>query len=574
MHGRSLSSLLVALAGAASVAGQASAAEIFVNADIATSVTWTKNNRYNLQGQIYVLPGATLTIEAGTVVASDAGGSLAVTRDAKIVAIGTQNEPIIFTSKNDVATWVNGNPKTGTWRAVANEWGNLTIMGRAYIGKYGNGAPGTNTAAPNSANYANMEGLVASGGSDTRTRYGGGNDLDNSGRLSYVSLRYGGKVVGLGNELNGLSLGGIGKGTILDHIEIMNNVDDGIEIWGGTVDIKYFSIWNVGDDSFDVDHGWRGRAQFGLIVQGYSIPGAASGSGFPDAAIEMDGAAKSDAQPVTTTCLYNMTVIGQPLSGRHGTKWRDNARAQFRNSIFMDLGGEVVRFDNTDGEATDGETGYGYNGTLTWANTWTTNWNVYSPVNPFANPATAYTAQFSGKLIEFTDNVFFNNNAAAAYTEANARGVFAAANNNLQAASGQSPIQAITRGANVISGTIVVQPVISLDPRPKNAALTSVGSAPNNGFFTPANYRGAFAANENWLCLWTAAHAFGFNVAPPGGCVIDCAADLNGSGTVDGADLGALLANWGGSGTGDLNGSGTVDGADLGALLAAWGPCS
>jgi hypothetical protein len=145
-----------------------------------------------------------------------------------------------------------------------------------YIGKYGAGAVTTNTASPNAGNYANMEGLTASGSGDTRAFYGGGNDLDNSGRFEYVSLRYGGKVVGLGNELNGLSLGGIG------HIEIMNNVDDGIEFWGGCVDLKYVAIWNIGDDSFDVDQGWRGRVQFGLIVAGYSIAGAASGSGFCD----------------------------------------------------------------------------------------------------------------------------------------------------------------------------------------------------------------------------------------------------------------------------------------------------
>ncbi len=557
---------------AAGIAGGASAAEVLVTGDITTSTLWTKNNTYNLQGQIYVLPGATLTIEAGTVIASDLGGGLAVTRNARLVCRGTQSEPIIFTSKADVATWTAGNPKTGTWRATANEWGNLTICGNAYIGKYGQGAVATNTAAPNAGNYANMEGLVAAGAGDTRTFYGGGNDLDDSGSLRYTSLRYGGKVVGLGNELNGLSLGGIGRETDIDHIEIMNNVDDGIEIWGGTVDLKYVSIWNIGDDSFDLDHGWRGRAQFGLIVSGYSIPGAASGSGFPDAMLEMDGAAKSDAQPVTTTALYNFTLIGQPFAtGRNAVKFRDNARAQVRNSIIMDCPAAVIRNDNTDGEASDGQTGYGYNGTLTWAQTWTTDYNVYSPVNAFANPAQAYQAQSSGKLNQFSDNVFFNNNNSGAYTEANAQGVFAAGNNNVQATAGQSPIASITRGANVVSGTLVVQPVIALDPRPANAALDAVATAPDTGFWTPADYRGAFGPNENWLCGWTAADAFGFNVAPPGGCVVTNPADFNLDGVINGADLGVLLSNWGSdTGSGDVNNDGTCDGADLGILLGNW----
>jgi hypothetical protein len=84
----------------------------------------------------------------------------------------------------------------------------------------------------------------------------------------------------------------------------MNNVDDGIEIWGGTVNLKYFSIWNVGDDSLDIDQGWRGKAQFGLIVQGYSL-NASQGSGVGDNLIEIDGAEQSDWQPVTTASIYN-----------------------------------------------------------------------------------------------------------------------------------------------------------------------------------------------------------------------------------------------------------------------------
>ncbi len=573
MKNRTLWTTLAATIGASFVVGAANAAEVLISNDIATSTTWTKNNTYNLQGQRYILPGATLTIQAGTIIASDVGGSLAVTRDARIECVGTKLEPVIFTSKADVATWTAGNPKTGTWRASANEWGNVTVMGNAYIGKYGAGAVVGNTAAPNAGNYANMEGLTASGSGDTRTFYGGGNDLDNSGRFEYVSLRYGGKVVGLGNELNGLSLGGVGKETIIDHIEIMNNVDDGIEIWGGNVDLKYVSIWNIGDDSFDVDQGWRGRVQFGLLVSGYSIAGAASGSGFCDSSVEMDGAEKSDAQPVSTANFYNMTIIGQPLSGKAGTKYRDNMRAQFNNCIFMDIGKEVVKNDNTDGEATGGQTGYGYNGTLSWIDTWTTNYNVYSSVNPFANPAAAYTAQKAGKLIQYTDSVFYNNVNAAAYTEANSRGVFAAGNNNVLAAAGSSPIASITRGPNVISGTVVVQPVILLDPRATNDAATSVASAPSDGFFAQAQYRGAFGPNENWLCGWTATDAYGMSVAPPGGCATACPADLNADGLINGSDLAGVLSGWGSSGASDINHDGTTNGADLAAVLSGWGNC-
>lgn len=484
-------------------------AQVIVNTDIAVSTTWTANNVYDIQTQIYVLPGATLTIEPGTVIACSASGSLAVTRGAQIFANGNQFKPVIMTSALDRATWVGGNPKTGTWRATSNEWGNLTVMGRGYVSE---NAILTNTAAPGAANYGVMEGLVPPVNSGLAD-YGGSvlvpaNDDDDSGTIRYVSIRYAGKVIGLNNELNGLSLGGIGRNTDIDHVEIMNNVDDGIEIWGGTVNLKHFSIWNVGDDSLDIDQGWRGKAQYGLIVQGYSAT-AAQGSGVGDNAIEMDGAEQSDYQPVTTATLYNLTVIGQPngaSSGDHLTAWRDNARVQMRNSIFMDAGEQVVRLDNVDG---DGGAGYGFNGTLSWAATWTTPFSATSSVNAPANPAAFYTAQTSGTLNEISDSVFFNNNAANAYTEANARGVFAPANNNVLAVA--SPITSITRGAPVVVSGLTMTPVIGLNPAPANDAVTSVNFASGDSFFTASKFRGAFAPGAaSWLAGWTASEAFGF----------------------------------------------------------------
>ncbi len=507
----------LALIASACMAGAAQAAEVMVTTDIAVSTTWTANNTYNLQQQIYVLPGATLTIEAGTVVASTTslGGSLAVTRGAQIFVQGTASNPVIMTSVADVATWVGGDPRTGTWRVGANEWGNLTIMGDAYISE---NVTAGNTPAPSPSNVAAMEGLVAGFPGDTKVLYGGGDDDDDSGTITYLSLRYGGRVIGLNNELNGLSLGGIGRGTDIHHVEIMNNVDDGIEVWGGTFNLKNFSIWNVGDDSFDVDQGWRGKAQFGLIVQGYSA-NAAQGSGVGDNCFETDGAEDSDWQPVTTTTIYNCTVIGQPLDGDHATAWRDNARVQYRNCVFMDLGERLVSFDNVDG---DGANGYGFNGTLSWADTWTTNFNAApATANDPANPATFYAAQTSGKLAEITDSVFFRNLNSAAYTEATARGVFAAGNNNVLTpgfADVDAPITSITRGPEVLISGKRMLPVIGLDPRPANAALTSVAAAPADGFFTSAQYRGAFEPGvQSWLGTWTASTAYGYTpVVDPG----------------------------------------------------------
>jgi hypothetical protein len=554
---------------ASSLAGAASAAEILVSSNISVSTTWTANNTYNLQQQIYVLPGATLTIEPGTILASttNLGGSLAVCRGAQIFVNGTPQNPVIMTSKADVLTWtgtqaspfVPGDPRTGVWREACNEWGNLTIMGRAYVSE--NAVPG-NTPTPNPNNIAPMEGLVGQGPNDPNVFYGGGNDDDDSGSITYLSVRYGGRVIGLNNELNGISLGGIGRGTEMIGIDIMNNVDDGIEIWGGTLNLKYFNIWNIGDDSFDLDQGWRGKAQFGLIVQGYSVD-APSGSGVCDNALELDGAEDSDWQPVTTIALYNLTVLGQPIGGDHGTAWRDNARVQIRNSIFMDLGLNLVHLDNVDG---DGGSGYGHNGTLTWAQTWTTNWNA---VPPHANdgPPGLYTAQVNGKLAEITDSVFFRNLAATAYNEPTARGVTPpnATNNNVLIPGfdpNDAPVTTVTRGPAVVKGGRTMLPVTFLDPTPKNAATTSVGQAPNDGFFTPANYRGAFAPNaQPWVCSWTASSAFGFTpscTGEPGAPV--CFGD--GSGAACGCNNNAS------SGQGCRNSTGT------GAVLTGSGVAS
>ena len=495
------------------LASTSSAAIVDVSSDITTSTTWTANNIYNLTQQIYVKPGATLTIEAGTLVQSDAGvgGSLAVTQGAKIFVNGTEDNPVIMTSTNDDLV---------TWREAMNEWGNLTIMGKGLISaSHFGGAPvGTNTKDPSGLNVKQMEGLTPDFVGDPDVVFGGADDNDDSGSISYLSLRYGGKVIGLGNELNGLSLGGIGRETDIHHVEVMNNVDDGIEIWGGTVNLKNISIWNVGDDSFDIDEGWRGKAQFILIVQGYSA-NASQGSGVGDNAFETDGAEDSDAQPVTTSAIYNCTVIGQPDNngGDHGTAWRDNARVQYHNCIFMDIGEQVVKNDGDDG---DGALGYGANGTLSFADTWTTDYTVTSTINDcigcnpgdFNHADTLYTVQTSGKLAEIKDSVFYNNDNASAYTEAIARGVFTAANNNVQEPA-SSPIKSITREAPVVKGGKNMARVTNLDPRAANDATASVDMAPADGFFTPAPYRGAFSADNNWLCGWTAANAFGITTA-------------------------------------------------------------
>ncbi len=517
--------LLTILAGLVFVG--TAGAETSVDSNITESTTWTpEGGPYNLQDQIYVEPGASLTIEAGTVIAStpsaNGSGSLAVCRGADIYVMGTKENPVIMTSTDD---------NRSSWREACCEWGNLTVMGDALISaSHYDGNPvgpatdgdANNPVQPDGTAQKQMEGLTEA----NLAMYGGDNDNDDSGEIHYLSLRYGGRVVGQANELNGLSLGGIGRGTEIDHVEIMNNVDDGIEIWGGTVNLKYVAIWNIGDDSFDIDEGWRGKAQFGLIVQGYSQD-ADQGSGVGDNCFETDGAEDCYAKPVTTASIYNFTAIGQP-DGDGATTWRDNARMQYNNCIFMNIGETLVKFDDDDG---DGALGYSgdksgarnntpADGTLNWVQTWTTDYDYsHDPaqdVNRLPGDTTEslqarYQAQTSGKLAQITDSVTYG---VSDYSETdllkNTYGVdvFAAGNNNVKEPANM-PIQSITREAPVTRGGKTMARVTNLNPCAANDATTSAGTAPSDGFFTPVQYRGAFSATNNWLEGWTAADEFG-----------------------------------------------------------------
>ncbi len=492
-----------ALAGM-TAAGITSAANISISSDIVTSTTWTSDNVYNLTDQIYVQPGATLTIQPGTLVQSTSGGggSLAVCRGAKIYVNGTKDAPVIMTSTSDTLTG---------WHEGCNEWGNLTLMGNGlisashYKGSLVTRYDGSNnTKTPTGLNEKQMEGLT--GGSETY--YGGANDDDDSGSISYLSLRYGGKVIGLANELNGLSLGAIGRETDIHHVEIMNNVDDGIEIWGGAVNLKYINIWNIGDDSFDVDEGWRGKAQFGLIVQGYSTDDS-QGSGVGDNCFEVDGAEDSDAQPVTTTKIANFTVVGNPLSGDNATEWRDNARVQYHNCIFMDIGEQLVKGNKDDG---DGANGYGYNGTLSWADTWTTAYTNYSSVNwsadVYSDPADMYPVQSSGNLAEMKNSVFYNiyGDGSDGFSGADAVGVRDAANNNVTASA--LPIVSVERAGYAIRGGKAVQLVTGINPCAANDAVTAAATGTDE-FYVAAPFSGGFSADYNWLEGWTAVDAYG-----------------------------------------------------------------
>lgn len=229
---------------------------IVVTENISANTTWSKDNVYQLGGRITVLDGATLTIEAGTVIKGEAGTganstALLVARGGKLMAEGTANAPIIFTSVADEITpeqVAGGNFASPNLDPdISGLWGGVIVLGKAKISASNdNGDDQTEVQ---------IEGIPTS---DSNGLYGGNDDSDNSGVIRYISIRHGGTNIGQGNEINGLSLGGVGSGTTIENVEIVANQDDGVEWFGGTVNVNNVVVWNCGDDGIDTDQSWAG----------------------------------------------------------------------------------------------------------------------------------------------------------------------------------------------------------------------------------------------------------------------------------------------------------------------------
>ncbi len=217
--------------------------------------TWKADRVYELAGKVVVADGATLTIEAGTIIKGRQGqGSLSsaliVARGGMIMAEGTSEKPIIFTTVLDN---IKVGEKTGTNldETDVSKWGGLIVLGKAKI------------SAKVGDTEAQIEGIPADEGYG---KYGGSDDTDNSGVLKYVSIRHGGTLIGEGNEINGLTLGGVGNGTIIDYVEVVANLDDGIECFGGSVNINHALVAYQGDDAFDIDQNYSGTFDNSMVV--------------------------------------------------------------------------------------------------------------------------------------------------------------------------------------------------------------------------------------------------------------------------------------------------------------------
>jgi len=272
-----------------------------------------KKGVYTMVGWIYVEEGATLTIEPGTIIKGSnksydgreaaQGSSLIIKRGAKIMAQGTRTEPIVFTSSQ---------PK-GQRRA--SDWGGIIICGKA----------------KNNLTTMTIEGGV-------EADHGGNDDNDNSGILQYVRIEYGGYPYAVDNEINGLTLGSVGRGTTIDHIQVSYSGDDSYEWFGGTVDGKYLIAYHGWDDDFDTDNGFSGRLQFLLGVRDPRIADQSNSNGF-----ESDNnASGSTSEPITSAVFSNVTLIGPLGQDAHfvndksyidGYNWGENSG--IRTGIFQ-----------------------------------------------------------------------------------------------------------------------------------------------------------------------------------------------------------------------------------------------
>ncbi|MEQ8908971.1 MAG: hypothetical protein RIC95_07250 [Vicingaceae bacterium] len=283
------------------------------------SATFSKDTIYILDGFVFVDSLTTLTIDAGTVIKGKSGqgasaSALIVARGGTLNANGTANDPIIMTYEGD-----NG---SGQAANVRGQWGGLIVLGSASL----NSNPG----------QTQVEGIPST---EPRGFYGGSNDADNSGTITYVSIRHGGTDIGAGNEINGLTFAGVGSGTTVNYVEVAANKDDGFEFFGGTVNTKHLVASYCADDSYDYDEGFRGMGQYWLVVQVNDS----------DRGGEHDGGTDPEtATPYATPVIYNATYIGNGSS--RALTFRDNAGGEYHNSIFHNFGKGIDIEDLSSGE--------------------------------------------------------------------------------------------------------------------------------------------------------------------------------------------------------------------------------
>lgn len=439
---------------------------VFTNAQNMVNVTdatltgdahWTSDNIYMLDGFVYLESG-TLTIDAGTVIkgkatptTGDNTSALVITRDAKIIAEGTAEMPIIFTAEDDDV--LDAEDLTHEDRGL---WGGVVILGYGVIGD--------ETAE------ASIEGIPAG---ETRANYGGTDDTHNAGVLKYISIRHGGAELAPGDEINGLSVAGVGSETVIEYIEVFANSDDGYEFWGGTVMANYLVSAFCGDDAFDYDDGWLGGGQFWFAIQGVDEAGSSG---------EHDGAHPDDNARYSKPTIANATYIGpgtDALNDDVAIMLRDGTGVVYANSIFTEFPASAIEVEDRAADKGIDARKHLEDGDLILKNNI---WFGFGPGDEFA----------AGKMIQVTGDA---EDATAAFL-----------------------VNHLTANSNSIEDPMISsvsrEPNNLLDPRPHPLSpawsnVASLKSAADHHELIDVDFRGAFG-KENWAKMWTALDALGY----------------------------------------------------------------
>ena len=310
---------------------------VILEGRITESRTLKAQYTYKLRGLVYVTNGAILSIEPGTKIVGENGrnGGLIITRSSKINAEGTAAKPIVFTSEAS-------NP-------VRGDWAGLVILGNAPTNKSFNGVQGIGEVE---GGINNSDGLGLYGTPSTQAQ----NPADNSGILKYVRIEYAGFAFLPDQEINGLTFGGVGTGTVVDNVQVSYANDDSFEWFGGTVNCTHLISFRTLDDDFDTDNGYSGKVQFGISLRDSLVADISSSEAFES---DNDGNGSS-LTPQTSAVFSNMTVMGPKAALNNvgaskfvwGAQIRRNSSLSLFNSIIMGYPNGLF-IDATKGVPTD-----------------------------------------------------------------------------------------------------------------------------------------------------------------------------------------------------------------------------
>lgn len=282
-------------------------ATVTIQDSIYQNTTWNSSTVYKLMGMVYVTAGTTITIPAGTIIrGGDGTASLIIEPGGKIIAEGTSTNPIVFTSNNPVG------------ERQAGDWGGLVICGKA----------------PN--NLPGGTGVIEGG---IRTSHGGNIANDDSGILKYVRVEFAGYAFQPNKEINSLTMGSVGNGTVIEYIQVSFGNDDSFEWFGGTVNAKYLISYRSLDDDFDTDNGYSGNVQFGVVVRDPDLADVSGSNAFES----NNDATGSTSTPITSATFSNISVFGPlvNLSDQINSNFkramhiRRNSSLSIYNSFFM-----------------------------------------------------------------------------------------------------------------------------------------------------------------------------------------------------------------------------------------------